>query len=582
MKVETRNCQNCKNSFTIEPEDFEFYAKIKAPPPTFCPDCRMQRRMAWRNERSLYKRKDVFGKDIISIYAPDGPFTVYPRDYWWSDKWDPLDYGREYDFTRPFFTQFRELLEAVPVASVFSNNVVDSPYTNHVGNLKDSYLTFATWECENVNYSDKAIQSKDSFDVYLATKCELCYWVVDSEDSYCLFFSSFSSGCSDSFFLFDCKNCQNCFGCVGLRNKQYCIFNEQYSKEDYEKKLKEINTGSFESIQKYSQLFNEFKLQRPHKYARLINAINTIGDNCRNMKNCKFAFDIAGVEDSQYVTHGGLGMKDSYDGYGVGICELLYEGIDSGVNGSREKFSVVVYGARDTDYCFNCEGGSNLFGCIGLRNKEYCILNKQYSKEDYLVLRTKIIEQMNQMPYIDSRGRKYAYGEFFPVELSPFAYNETIANEYYPMSKDDADKDKFHWRESEAREFNISMYAKNLPDHIQDVPDTIINEQLGCLTCTKAYRILQSELDFYKRQNLPLPRQCSECRHKKRFESRNPIKLWHRKCQCVGVKSQNGVYQNTVNHAHGNSSCSNEFETSYAPDRPEIVYCEACYNAEVA
>ena len=55
-KSEKRICQNCKKDFIIEPEDFNFYEKIKVPPPTFCPWCRFIRRMAWRNERALYKR----------------------------------------------------------------------------------------------------------------------------------------------------------------------------------------------------------------------------------------------------------------------------------------------------------------------------------------------------------------------------------------------------------------------------------------------------------------------------------------------------------------------------------------------
>jgi hypothetical protein len=40
------------------------------------------------------------------------------------------------------------------------------------------------------------------------------------------------------------------------------------------------------------------------------------------------------------------------------------------------------------------------------------------------------------------------------------------------------------------------------------------------------------------------------------------------------------VYENTAKHDHENR-CPNEFETSYAPDRKEIVYCEACYLKEV-
>lgn len=50
-------CQNCQQSFTICPEDREFYQRINVPEPTFCPDCRQQRRLVWRNYFHLYLRK---------------------------------------------------------------------------------------------------------------------------------------------------------------------------------------------------------------------------------------------------------------------------------------------------------------------------------------------------------------------------------------------------------------------------------------------------------------------------------------------------------------------------------------------
>src|SRR3989344_5953779 len=95
---ETKTCQNCKNQFVIEPEDFEFYARIKVPPPTFCPECRLQRRYAWRNMRSIYKYTcGLCGSKKIGVYAPDKPYTVYCSKCWWSDKWGALDFGRDYD-----------------------------------------------------------------------------------------------------------------------------------------------------------------------------------------------------------------------------------------------------------------------------------------------------------------------------------------------------------------------------------------------------------------------------------------------------------------------------------------------------
>jgi len=187
----------------------------------------------------------------------------------------------------------------------------------------------------------------------------------------------------------------------------------------------------------------------------------------------------------------------------------------------------------------------------------------------------KIIKHMNDMPYIDSKGRVYKYGEFFPSELSPFAYNETIAQEYYPLTKEEALKQGYKWKDKEERNYNIDIYNKDIPDDINDTDESIINKVIECAhstssgqahkdcnhQCTEAFKIIPEEYQFYKRMNLPLPRLCPNCRHYERLAQRNPLKLWHRSCMKPG--------------------CTNEFETSYSPDRPEIIYCEKCYQQEV-
>src|SRR3989344_3219066 len=105
MEAQTKSCQNCKKDFTVESEDFNFYEKIKVPPPTWCRECRQMRRMSFRNERNLYKRKDSrTDKDIISVFSPESPHKVYDQKYWY-DEFDPTEYGQDYDFSRPFFEQ---------------------------------------------------------------------------------------------------------------------------------------------------------------------------------------------------------------------------------------------------------------------------------------------------------------------------------------------------------------------------------------------------------------------------------------------------------------------------------------------
>ena len=120
MQSETKNCQNCKNDFTIESHDFSFYEKIQVPPPTWCPNCRCIRRMVHRNERNLHKRTcDITGKNIISIYRTDCPYTICDKDYYFSDAIDFFSYGVGYDSNKTFFEQFYEFAKKVPLTSLF-------------------------------------------------------------------------------------------------------------------------------------------------------------------------------------------------------------------------------------------------------------------------------------------------------------------------------------------------------------------------------------------------------------------------------------------------------------------------------
>jgi len=589
MNKELRICQNCKQNFAIEPEDFEFYKKIDVPPPTFCPGCRLQRRMTLRNERALYfVNCGLCGKKTISVYSPDAPFPVYDYNCWLSDNWDRFSYGREYDFSRPFLEQFKELSRKVPRYATLNMQSTNCDTCSLVYSSKNCYLSLvnASEDCSYVH----GFKLRNSLDIYWGLNLDLSYECVDSSDSNTVFFSQYADNCSFSAFLYDCRNLQNCFGCVGLRNKSYYIFNKPYSKEDYIEKLKEYDLGSYGTLLKIKEEFKRMKMLYPRRFAHIVQSQNVTGNNIRETKNCQFCFDTTGgAENGKYLAIAGMNLKDSYDSYDIGTnSQLIYEGVDVGLDSSNILFSSMVWESIDAQYSKDCSGCSNIFGCIGLRNKKYCILNKQYSEEEYKELLPRIIKYMDDMPYTDKKSRVYKYGEFFPPELSPFAYNETIAQEFFPLTKEEAIGKGYSWKDPEPRNYQITIQAETLPDHIKEADDSILKEVIGCLHgqkcshgCTLAFNIQPGELEFYRRMNIALPRLCPNCRHHARIEQRTPYKLWRRKCQCAGSKSEREVYRNQIAHSHGSEHCLNEFETSYAPDRPEIVYCESCYLSEV-
>lgn len=564
MNSETRSCQNCKKDFIIEPDDFLFYEKIKVPPPTFCPECRIQRRFSFRNERTLHRNKCAkTGKSLISCFSSQSPFIIYDRDIWWGDNWDPLLSGQDYDFSKPFFEQYRELLIKTPHPNLFIGKCKDTFYGNYIGEFKNSYLVSASWLGENILYASRCNDNKDCVDMFSTVNCEFCYDNITSFKCYETFFSQDTVSCVSSYFLYDCKNCSNCFGCTNLRNKSYNIWNRQYTKEEYDKKIKEFNIGNYENFVKIKKEFEQFKLKAIRKFANIINSHNSSGNNISHAMNANYCFDVKNnIKDCKFLINAVDNLSDSYDGYGVGAnTNLLYEGMDSGVNGSRQLFVATCWECLETEYCYNCHGCNNIFGCVGLKKRSYCIFNKQYSKEEYLFLRKKIIEQMQEMPYIDKKGNIYKYGEFFPIEISPFGYNETVASDYYPLSKDEILINKYNWSDRDKSENKITHISKDLLEDIKNTQKDILDIIIECEGCKKAYKIIELEYSFLKKFNLPIPRKCFECRHQERLSKVNPSKLWHRSCMKEG--------------------CNNEFETSYSPDRPEIVYCEKCYQQEV-
>ncbi len=188
----------------------------------------------------------------------------------------------------------------------------------------------------------------------------------------------------------------------------------------------------------------------------------------------------------------------------------------------------------------------------------------------------KIKIHMSDMPYTDIIGRQYPFGECFPTEISPFAYNETIAFEEEPLSKEQVVSSGYKWRDIESISYNPTIKANEIPDSINDITYTICDEVIECpnqgkieLRCTSAFRILPDELSFYRQMNLPIPRYCPNCRYYNRLVWKNPFYFYKRNCMC-----------NISNHNHG-IVCPNEFETLYSPSRPEKVFCEKCYQQEV-
>jgi len=433
--IEWRTCRVSGKQFAIYESDSKFYKKIwplywwqkfSVPLPTLCPEERMRRRLAWRNERTLYERKcDWSGGKIVSMYNPTSPYKVYDQKIWWSDVWDARDYGVDVDFNTSLVSQFDMLMKSVPHSALNgANNQENSVYTNYSVANKNTYLSFGPTENDTCMYGKFINSCTQSYDCLSTYNCQWCYEGVDSHGCYqCQYFIDCSS-CQNCLMIENCSNCKDCIGCVWLVGKEYYYLNKQVSKEEFDTIKKSFYPINNASLCRLEKLFSPEKAQAIYPSANIQTCDNVSGDMLVNCHNCQFCFDLVDQEDCKYCRYGKKwrgsydcvftdpsGMFDSYE-----VCSSLSSHCCS------------VFFCLDCSHVYwsvECHNSHHLLWCVGLRDKEYCIFNKQYSKDEYEKLAVKVLEKMT---WEDLRW------EYMPASISPYAYNETVAQEYFPLT----------------------------------------------------------------------------------------------------------------------------------------------------
>jgi hypothetical protein len=347
----------------------------------------------------------------------------------------------------------------------------------------------------------------------------------------------------------------DCFACSNLRNKQYYVFNKRKTREEYDEFIKSVNMGSYKMAadgkEKAAGILNDLIVKEYHGE----NIENSSGDYLHDCKNVYESFSCNDCEDVRYNAFTEM-AKDSMDHNHWGVrTERIYDSMACGYDLFNLRFCNLCWsGCSDLTYCDQCFSAKKCFGCVGLKKHEYCIFNKQYSKEEYEELMLRIIEQMKNPSFGGSNGE---FGEFFSIEKSLFAFNESRAFELMPMSREEVLKKGWQWKDRDPKDYLPQSYE--IPDDIAEVSPGIIDEVLACASCEKNYKIIFPELSFYQRGHIPVPRTCTDCRHFERMKKENPYVLFDRKCQ----------------------KCGKAIRTSFKEGSSEVVYCEECYLREI-
>ena len=546
-----RICSLTAVPFTVSPFEQDICRANGFPLPTLAPVERLRQLSAFRSRTSLSHRICALtGKKMLSGFAADAPHTIVDIEAWEGDGWDGLDYGQEYDFRRPFFDQVAELFVRVPLPNlaVVKSTMENSDFTNGITAAKNCYLLFAASYCEDSMYSLMAVHSKSVMDCSLIWHSELCYGCVNVQRCYNLKFSEHCVSCTDSAFLFNCLSCRDCFGCSNLVRAQYCLYNEQLTKDEYFRRVSEIDLGSYEVVQREQSRFHRDMALVPLKHFFGVKFENCSGNFISNSKNCQNCYFCDASEDLEWCVWLNGGKTSAFHFSYANGSELVYNSVTVGDQSYDVKFSVECWpGAQNLLYSLYCgRGASHCFGSVGLRKKSYCILNKQYTKEGYEQLKARIIEQMK------ATGE---WGSFFPTAMSPFAYNASDANGFLPLDRSAAEARGYLWQDEEHVPSIAPTYAA--PDNIRDVTDEVLAAEIICEATGKRFKIGKAELEFLRRNHLPLPRiaPMERIRRLKRIQQLEPL----REAVCVG--------------------CGAATITTFAAERP--VYCTPCYERQV-
>ena len=558
----TRTCEwkgtheYCEGEFEIVAEDISFLKMLRVVPPNFCPTCRRMRRLVNMNMIRLFKRPcnaPEHAENMISILPEECPFPVYDYVYFTSDEFDAFSFGIPYTPNiTPLQTLF-SLRKKFPMPSFLNRDPgsINSDYSNGGRNNKNCYYTMGCYDAEDVWYSNLAFKSRQVMDSRSVNNSEFVYSSLFSDHLYKTSFVYFSSNVSDSIFLFDCKNCTNCFGCVNLRNKKYCVFNEQYSKEDYEAFIASISPLSIDTLSTCKEKFWELVKQHPMNASHNIGSTNVAGTGITNSRN---AFDVVDAIDSEHIRHvdGALAHKDSMDFlFSGGNSSKLYGTVNVGSQSSDVRFSISCKFCTNSEFIFNSKNLDNCFMCFGLQNKSYCILNAQYEPEEYFKLVDEIKSTMIKNGEYDGLG----------LEFSAQAYNFSMAQISYPLS--DATIVKLGGYIAKEPETNVGntpvLAGATVPQTILQVDDAILEHAIACTVTGRPFRIVKSELEFLQRMNLPLPTTHPAVRMEGQFRLSPNGKKYEATC----------------------AKCKKDIYSMFNPEENFILYCEQCYKQEV-
>jgi len=407
------------------------------------------------------------------------------------------------DFLQDFSKLFTHT-QLPPIIQAFENT--NCEFADHVYGAKNAYLSFmVAYNSENILYSyhikENCINILNS--VMARNGSNNVYFGMGIINGYNIFFSKFIFDSSDIRFSTNLMWCSECLFCNNLQNQSYCIENKQYTKEEYMQQK--------EKLLRQKERFLWWYLKLPVEWDNFasIDAHGSFVIESEQAENSYMWYHLKNTRNTVLVW-GTWWVKNAFDALvwwspSAGDC---YGTCHCGGNSMNAYSTYCLFGwCTNSYYSYFLEACSNCLGCIGLKNKSFCILNTQYTKEEWFEKANEIFAQMD---------KDWTLGKYLPATMNPFYFNDTLAyliddtftkeevtKEWYLRRDEEIKVDVPAWAEViGSKDFASYQWFNDKGEREIDpkILKKVIKDEKWNI-----YRIIPMELEFLQKYSLPLP-----------------------------------------------------------------------------
>ena len=556
-KLGERTCPLTGEKWNFDEREMGWCRKFNAPRMDYSPRTLMQIFLSFRTAYEIFwNRHANSGEPILSYLHPDVPVPVVNDNEWHNMDVDAHpEYQVDHDLSQPLLPQMTNLVKKVPIGARRETKNVINTIGVGMWDVEDCYMVFSTVGVKRCLYTYYCLEgSEDVMQSVFVQSSQNCFGATRVERSHSCKVALESRDCLHCNFVFDCRNCEDCFGATNLRNAKYVFFNEQLSKDAYEKRVAEIDLCCRSTFEEYYRRFVELVESSPFPETFNINS-----PDCRG----EYLFDCVRTTDSYYM----LKCTDCSYNYGSKNSEncvyvaTTYPGTNIWMSAqiwhcNDIKYSMNCGWSQNLEYCYNCHDCENCFGCSSLRQKKFHIFNKPYTEEEY----------WRRVDEIKCAMLNHGeYGEFFPLEVSPNGTQFSMAAVLYDLGDEEMEKIGAPMYDPDRGAVLAPKKGQETPPlNIADVPDCVGDVESSAwlgkpfidASVNRRWAVVPQELAYLKAHKLPFPREHYSSRLRRQVQMLNLIDT--EDTVCASCQKQLKVHKNKT-------------------FKNRKIYCQPCY-----